>query len=122
MIRVGFGGYVCALSFGYYSNGRIALQLVGAEGEARGAHIATASVNAIDDEQPAGAIFVKDWGENVGMVDALADAQVIEREPCGEAVLGFVRAKAYKLTPLAALVCLEQLRDAMNKRTEQSAR
>lgn len=120
-LKVKFRGYLCALRFGYYPNGRIALQLVGADEATLGAVIATASVNALDDELPNGAIFVKDWSENVGMIDALADAGVIEREACGEASLGRVRAKAHKLTPEAAIECLEHLRAALSERRAQQA-
>lgn len=114
-LRVKLRGYTCALRFGYYPNGRLALQLVDA---ADGTVLCTASVNAMDDTLPPGCIFVKDWSENIGMVDALADAGVIERTPRASASLGRVRANAYQLTAQAALECLASLRKSFEQRRE----
>lgn len=82
--------------FGYYGNGRIALQLFDPE---TGEQIATATVNmANSDPCGSGEIYVKEWSENAGMTKFLADNGIIEPASLGEAKSGYVTAHRYKLT------------------------
>jgi Rieske Fe-S protein len=70
-----FKGWRCRVKEGHYGNGRKALQLVDAED---GSPIATASVNLSDEPLGEGEVFVKNWSENEGMVEALTVAGIVE--------------------------------------------
>ncbi len=63
--------------------------------------IAKATVNAYPFVPPRGCICVKDYGENEGMVEALAAAGVIQGGAILCPKLGHADAKVYKLTPAA---------------------
>ena len=76
MFYVNFLGETCAVEHGYYDNGRHALRLLCKDGSP----MATATVNIPDVMLADGAVLIKDWGENEGMYEALANARVIEHE------------------------------------------
>ena len=67
---------VVVLKWGQYSNGRLALQFILAE---TGEPMAVATVNLPDEPLADGETFIKSYGENEGMVEALADLRMIER-------------------------------------------
>lgn len=69
-----------------------ALQLICDDGEPW----TTASVNM--GHCPDGCMFIKDWSENEGMVEALKEAGVISGDPVVTTESGFVTVKAYRLT------------------------
>lgn len=94
MTTVRFKNWACRVQEGRYGNGRTALQLVDAED---GAPVATATVNLVDQPLAEGEVFVKDYAENAGMLDALTKAGIVE--PTGERVRsGFVDIPKCKLT------------------------
>lgn len=66
--------YHCNAVFVRYHNGRTAIRLVD---EVTGEPIATATVNMVDEDQPPAMVWIKDYSENAGMVDALAKNGVI---------------------------------------------
>ena len=91
--KIQFKKYACILTVGRYVNGRIALQLVD---EMDLNPIAIATVNLPDKRLGANKVFIKNWSENEGILDALADAGVIE--PTGKKVdTGFVQADIAEL-------------------------
>ena len=87
-------GQTLTTSWGNYSHGLPfrALELICENGEPW----TTASVNM--GHCPDGCMFIKDWSENEGMVEALKEAGVITGDPVVTSPSGFVTAKAYRLT------------------------
>lgn len=81
-------------SWGTYSRGQTlrALELICEDGEPW----TTASVNM--GHCPDGCMFIKDWSENMGMIEALKEAGVIAGDPVVTTQSGFVTVKAYRLT------------------------
>jgi len=74
MKTVKFNEWVGQLEKAEYFNGRLALRLIdGVSGEP----IATCTVNIPDEPQEDGEVFIKNYSENSGMVDALVAADVI---------------------------------------------
>lgn len=75
MIKVQFKQWSCKAQFVTYSNKRNAIQLVNI---ADGSLAAIATVNMpnhkLNNENE---IFIKDWGENEGMVEALREAGIV---------------------------------------------
>lgn len=93
---VNFAGFLCETRFGSYQNGDPALELVDPE---TGEPVARCTVFFPDRPTGPRKIFVKDWSENDGMVDALIEAKIIEPE-CLEVVrTGFVDCGLYSLRP-----------------------
>ncbi|MEC9362388.1 MAG: hypothetical protein VYC42_04110 [Pseudomonadota bacterium] len=80
-MHVRFLNYSCHTVWLSYGNGRLALELVavGDEDCFAGEPIATATVN-LNAPLAAGEIFVKDYAENEGMLDALIHAGVVEAD------------------------------------------
>lgn len=75
-----------------YSNGRPAIQLICPNGDT----MATATVNLPEVPIPDGHVFIKDWNENKGILDALVLAGIVERT--GQTVpSGFVQAELCRL-------------------------
>ena len=75
MKTVKFNNFNGKIEFGTYSNGRTAMTLIDVED---GLPIATCTVNVPDAPQTPFEVFIKNWSENKGMVDALVEAGVIE--------------------------------------------
>lgn len=92
MKKVKFKNWSCNIERAYYGNGRTALELVDEDGDP----ITVATVNIPEVPQSRDEVFIKDWSENEGMVEALVAAEVIS-EPIGEVPTGFVTAKVCKL-------------------------
>jgi len=72
MHKVQFKKWNCSISFGKYSNGRTALQLV-QDGEL----IAVATVNIPEAKISENEVIIKSWSENAGMADNLIEAKII---------------------------------------------
>lgn len=88
MDSVVFAGTVCALRWGRYSNGRLALQLREAD---TGAPVATASVHVPEAALAADELVIKNYSENAGILGALVEAGVVA--PTGRSVrVGMVMA------------------------------
>lgn len=79
-----------------YMNGRKAIELKDSEGFP----MAHATTN-INEYLPEGSIFVKDYSENKGMVDALINAGIIYPDPTNTVLSGHVAISSYKLTDIA---------------------
>lgn len=92
---VQFKDWQCRVQMRKYHNGQAAIQLVDAnDGDA----ICTASVCLPDHAQLPGWVFIKDWSENQGVLDALIAANVIE--DTGQRLpSGFVLVAVCKLIP-----------------------
>lgn len=90
-MRVQFRGWDCyAVPGKMYFNSRIAIPLQDPE---TGEPIATASVNIADDDVPMepNEVFIKDYSENEGMVDALIAAGIINPDPVKKIKNGICR-------------------------------
>ena len=89
--HVRFRKYSCYVVWGRYPNGRLAIQLKdGYDGQL----VAVATVNLPDSDAFLGPnqVFLKDWSENEGVIQALELAGIVKTT--GEDVpTGFVRAK-----------------------------
>lgn len=81
---VWFQGSQLSVVLRAYANGRPALQLVTPDGEP----YATATVNLPEQECPPGFVFVKDYAENAGLLEALVSAGVVD-PPVAERRAGF---------------------------------
>lgn len=79
----------------FYLNERPAIMLREVE---TGEHIATATINIPKVRIPKNTVFIKDYSENDGMVDALIKAGVIEEKKIVEIQTGHVFVSAHKLT------------------------
>ncbi len=92
-MKVKFKDWDCVIQSQHYRNNRIALSLVDATD---GERIATATVNIPEMPLEDGEIFVKDYSENEGMLDALVAAGICQ--PTGKFVEnGLVKIPVCKL-------------------------
>lgn len=82
----------CDLEFGRYPNGQLAMQLVAEDGEPW----ATATV-AVGAFVPEGHVAIKDYSENVGMVESLQEAGIVGKEIVARIASGFVSIPVLKL-------------------------
>lgn len=71
-MKVKYRHYNCELSFGCYSNGRTAIELV-----ENGEPVAVASVNLPNENLEDHEIGIKDYGENDGILRALMYAGIV---------------------------------------------
>lgn len=95
MTHVRFKQWDCLVRKRQYDNGRSALQLIDAED---GSPIATATVNLPDEPLGQNLVFIKDYSENEGMLDALVAAGVVQ--PTGQTVRsGYVEVMVCELQP-----------------------
>lgn len=92
-MKVNFNNEKCKVKIGLYANGRLAIQLVDDEYRP----FATSTVNLPDKELEEGCVYIKDYSENEGMVEALKDAGIIE-EVVDQEISGFVTIPECKLT------------------------
>lgn len=80
--QIKFLGEICNVTLGFYPNGRTAIRLtIAATDELMG----VATVNLPDETLQDGYVFIKDWGENAGMLDALTEAGIVV--PTGATVI-----------------------------------
>lgn len=86
---VRFRDWDCKVEFSRYTdNNRLAIILFDAKD---GEQIAVASVNLPEAHLPVNHVFIKDWSENAGMLQALVDAKIVR--PTGRRVpTGYVEA------------------------------
>lgn len=73
-MNIKFKEWDCQLEFGYYQNGRPAIELIDTED---GQPIATATVNIPDYPLLDNEMFIKDYSENEGMLEALVKAEIV---------------------------------------------
>lgn len=98
-----FMNWACRTQYNRYAGTRnVAISLV-ADGDScdtfDGEPIATATVNIT--RLPDGAVAIKDWSENMGMAEALAEAGIIDPKPVGHLSSGYVLAPIHHLTDKA---------------------
>lgn len=86
MTKVRFKRWDCVMEFGQYSNSRVAIKLIDAN---NGEPVAVATINLPDEPLGKDEIFIKDYSENTGMVNALYNAGVISN-PIGYSYSSFV--------------------------------
>lgn len=72
---VQFKHWKCKLEFGKYQNDRTSISLIDTEDNGP---VATATVNLDNLPLPANHVFIKDYAENKGMLEALIDAEIIQ--------------------------------------------
>jgi len=101
-MQVNFASEKCSLSVGQYRNGATAISL---ESVPDGSPVAVATVNVEDNPLEEffidlyhSHILVKDYSENVGMVSALVEANVIHELPVGWVSSGYVEIPCHRLT------------------------
>jgi len=95
-MNVKFKRFKCvAIGHKYNNNGEKAIELIDQEDHDS---VAFATVNMPQEHLMNDEVFIKDYSENKGMVEALVEAGIIEEEPIRSAVSGFVTINAYKLT------------------------
>lgn len=82
----------------YSNNDRLALLVVDKDDPE---YEFTASLNFPNHPIPDGAIAVKDYSENEGMVETLVESGVIEPRPMFSIPSGFISAGVYRLTEAA---------------------
>lgn len=75
--KVKFKEWDCILETGFYGNGRLALSLID---EHNGEPVATCTVNLPDEPIMNDHVFIKEYSENKGMIDALTKSGIIEVE------------------------------------------
>ena len=75
-MKVKFKGWDCIAQFDYYYNGRVHILLIDAHTREP---IANCTVNVPEEKQNDDEVFIKDYSENVGMVDSLVEANIINR-------------------------------------------
>lgn len=95
MKKVQWYGHNLFVHVGKYRNGQTVITLEDDEGW-YAATYATASV-ALPTPHPEGCVWVKDYSENEGMVDALVAGGVIAPEPVMTVRSGYVQVSAYRL-------------------------
>jgi len=78
----------------HYTRGGLALRLVADDGEP----FATASVNLPDAPCPPDELYIKNYAENSGIVQALVDAGVIQPDPTFQVQSGHVTVSRYPIT------------------------
>lgn len=74
-----------------YSNGRLALQLIDAEGP-----VSVATVNIPEYNLKADEVLIKSWGENEGMLEFLVSNGIVE-DTGRVALSGYVKANVCRL-------------------------
>lgn len=70
-----FKQWDCELKFGQYGNGRTAIQLIDKKDRDL---VAVATVNMENDPLEADEVFIKDYSENEGMLQALINAGIVK--------------------------------------------
>lgn len=100
-----------------YPNGRLGLQLTAPMEDApeHEEPFMTMSVNLPNAPCGANEVYVKEWSENEGATEHLIKWGVIEAEPVGEAVSGYVLVKLYRLTEAFQREVIRQLGNAKRK-------
>lgn len=83
-MKVKFKNWFCSLSFEKYRNGDTAIRLT-----SNGEPIAVATVCLPSVKAGDGYVFVKDYSENEGMLEALIEAKIVS-EPVESIPSGFV--------------------------------
>lgn len=92
MKKVKFKNYDCVIKrTKYIENENLALVLMDAKTDELIAHVTVNSIRTLPDD----VALVKNYSENIGMLEAITDAGLIEAE-MGTAQLGFVRAPIVK--------------------------
>ena len=86
----------CMLNFDRYRNGRLALSLIFRDEDGFMEVMTTASVNLPHAPLNEGEMFIKDWSENEGLLQALIDAGVVRR-PLRWVTSGYVEVPAVRL-------------------------
>lgn len=74
MAKIKFKHWNCILVQGYYSNNRIALQLIDEEDRSP---VAKCTVNLPDEPLAEDEVAIKNWSENKGILEVLIDARII---------------------------------------------
>ena len=80
---VNFRGYKCKVVKAQYSNNKTALQLIAAEDNeeqevAKGDPIAIATINIPEVNLEPNEVIIKNYSENIGMLEALIEAKVVK--------------------------------------------
>lgn len=75
MNKVRFNNEDCSVIIGQYGNGQTSVRLVGEDGSP----MATASVCLSDKDQYDNEVFIKDYSENMGILDALVEAGIVSQ-------------------------------------------
>jgi len=88
---VWFAGENCTIQWGKYPNGRVAIQLMCADGP-----MARATVNIPEYEPDFDEVLIKDYSENEGMLDALVKAGIV-KDTGKRAFSGYVTIPVCKL-------------------------
>ena len=92
LVEVDFAGYRCQLLMDRFASGGLCLRLVDLENNDQ---IARATVCLPASSPPHGCVYIKDYGENEGLLDTLCRAGVVtdtgERAPSGFAELAIAR-------------------------------
>jgi hypothetical protein len=98
---VQFKHWACAIEFGSYANGRLAITLKDTNAEAWDpSPVAVATVNIPGHAVAQDEVIIKDYSENAGMAKALEEAGVITRHQ-KFVPTGFVVAEVCRLTERA---------------------
>lgn len=97
-MEVTYQGYECVVSFARYFNGNTAIQLIDKNDHTV---VTVASVNGEEVIQQDDVVGIKTWSENVGIVEALVEGNILQPELQGLEPTGFVAIEYYKLTPEA---------------------
>lgn len=96
-MKVQFKHWTCTLELGVYANGRLAIILKDANAEAWDpSPVAVATVNLPDIALASDFIFVKDWAQNEGMMEALVQAGLVKD-------IGLTTPSGHVQVPLARL-------------------
>ncbi len=90
-----FKEWKCIVVPAYYGNGRKALKL---NQDSTNEPIAVATVNVVDFPCSDDCVYIKDYAENEGMVEALIKADIIHPEAIHSVPSGYVMIGMYKLT------------------------
>jgi hypothetical protein len=118
-IKVQFKQWDCEIRQSRYSNGRTALLLVDTKSRES---VATATANLPNEPLGHGEVFIKDWSENAGMLQALEQAGIVRGT--GEYVSsGFVMVPKAQVThPELAQSVRDYLATTAAAQTEKATR
>jgi hypothetical protein len=95
MKTVQFKKWTCTLDYANYANKRVAIRLMDANPEEPGV-VAVATVNVPDRRLKDDEVIIKDYSENMGVLQALVEAGIVK--DTGRTVqLGFVHGHICKL-------------------------
>jgi len=96
-MKVKFKEWNCKAVGMYYAGGNKAIRLIDEDDHEP---IVTATVNLVDfnEVMPENVVFIKDYSENEGIVEALAKADIIHPFSVGKTKSGYVEINAYILT------------------------